>query len=264
MYFSPLVPIPHLKELGYCRVSLVLSHLVGDCDNYYTEFYRKLSETGTYTILDNSAYESWQENKPLPTLEETLERAKLVKAHEIQFLEKFWDGEGTVQLVASWIDTMSKKELKTYSWHAIVQGKDHQDYVNCFNKLAKMEEVNVIGLPKVVTPHCYSEICGTMDLATTRIFAVAELINKTQKPIHLLGLEDPREVLIQRKWGNRIRSVDSSFPVVHAIHGISYSSEGAKYPTNLPRFDFFNKLNKETVERARHNIHVIKIRCGDL
>jgi len=238
--------------------------MVGDGNNQYTEFYRNLRKSGTYTILDNGAYEAWLENKPLPTLDDTLKRAELVGAHEIQFLEKFWDGEGTVQLVTSWIETMGKRELQTYSWHAIVQGIDHKDYVNCFERLAELTEVSVIGIPKVVTPHCYSEICGAKDLATTRIVALAELAKKTPKPLHLLGLEDPREVLKQREYGHNIRSVDSSFPVIHAIQGISYSLRRVKYPANPPRFDFFATLDRKTLNRALHNVRTVKMWCGDL
>lgn len=265
MYFCPLVPTPNLKELGKCRMSLVLSHLVEDGDNYYTRFYSDLSKKGTHTILDNGAYEAWLENKPLASLDETLKRAELVGAHEIQFLESFCDGKRTVELAISWIETMAKKELKRFSWHAIIQGKDHHSFMECFEKLVALPEVSVIGVPKVVTPHCYSEICGTKDLASTRITALTELANKTTKSLHLLGLEDPKEILKQREFRyQNLRSVDSSFPVIHAIHGISYSLERDEYPIDLPRFDFSGRLDRETEKIALNNIQIIKEWCGDV
>lgn len=263
MYFCPLVPIPHLEELGSCRMALVLSHLVGDGDNYYTEFCRKLGESGTYIILDNGAYEAWIEHKSLPSLEETLYRAELVGAHEVQFLETFWDGRGTVDIVLSWIKAMDEEIRYRYVWHAIVQGKDQSDYTYCFEALTELGAVDVIGLPKVVTPHCFAEICNTKDLAITRICAVAMLVHKTTKPIHLLGLEDPREVLLQRKWGDRIRSVDSSFPIIHAVHGLRYSPDVSSYPTDLPRFDFHSGLSDSVIKLALHNLRTLRRWCGE-
>ncbi len=244
-------------------MALVLSHLINDGRNYYTEFHRLLGESGTHIILDNGAYEAWLEKKPLPTLEETIKRAEMVGANEIQFLETFWDGRGTVEIVSSWIDEMGQELRKKYIWHAIVQGKNEKDYIYCFDALAEMETVNVIGLPKIVTPRCFSKVCATEDLAISRIYAVARLINRTKKVLHLLGLDDPREVLIQRKWGSQIRSVDSSFPVIHAIHGINYSLEIIDFPTEVDRFDFQSKLADNVVESAKNNIDMLRAWCGE-
>jgi hypothetical protein len=263
MYYCPIVPVPHLDDIGYCRMALVLSHLVGDGKNRYTEFYRSLAQLGTYIILDNGAYEAWLEDEPLPMLEETLGRAETVGAHEIQFLEAFWDGKGTVDVVRSWSEEMDQETRQQYAWHAIVQGKDQEDYMYCFDALAEMETVDVIGLPKIVTPRCFSRACHTDDLAITRIFAVTQLIQRTAKPFHLLGLEDPREVLIQRRWGTQIRSVDSSFPIIHAIHGIHYLPEGPDFPVNLDRFDFQARLPAHVVELARDNIAALRAWCGE-
>lgn len=244
-------------------MSLVLSHIVGDGNNYYTEFYHNLSKTGTHTILDNGAYEAWLTNESLPTLDETLKRAELIGAHEIQFLERFWDGKGTIELVLSWIKAIDKKIRKKYIWHVVLQGKDQQDYMDCFEELARLEEVDVIGIPKVVTPHCFAATCAANDLATTRIFVVEQLIRKTNKPLHLLGLENPREVLFQRKWGKRVRSVDSSFPIIHAIHGICYSLDVHDFLLELPCFDFHTKLPKDVLRRAKHNLETVRVWCRE-
>lgn len=263
MYFCPLVPIPHLEQLGKCWMSLVLSHLVGDGNNNYTEFYHSLSKTGTYTILGSGAYEAWLNNQPLPTLDETLRRAELIGANEIQFPEKFWNGKGTIELVLSWIKSMDKKIRKKYAWHAVLQGKDQQDYMDCFNELERLEEVHIIGIPKIVTPHCFTATCGTNDLVTTRIFVVAQLIPKTNKCFHLAGLENPREVISQCKWGKHVRSVDSSFPVIHAIHGICYSPDIYNFSVDFPRFDFYKKLSKNILKRAKYNLETIRVWCGE-
>lgn len=264
MEFCPLVPGPHLEELGRGPMSLVLSQLVGQGTNYYTSFHRHLSEAGTHTILDNGAYEAWLNDEPLPTLEDTVARAERVGAHEIQFLEKFWDGRGTLDLVLQWVRQLDKETREKYLWHAIVQGRDEADYLWCFDELAALAEVNVIGVPKVVTPHCFATASGASDLATTRIFAVNLLLDRTSKPIHLLGLEDPRELLVQCKHGKQVRSTDSSYPMIHAIHGITYSPTQHSFPGDLPRFDFHRKLSKDITDRARQNIEVVRAWCrGD-
>lgn len=263
MYYCPLVPIPHLEELGCSRLALVLCHLVGDGKNRYTEFHRQLSDCGAHVILDNGAYEAWLEQKPLLSLDEMLRRAEMLGAQEVQFPEVFWDGRETVSLVASWIRDMGEDARQRYIWHAVVQGGDQSDYEYCFDALAEMEGVDVIGLPKVVTPHCFAEACGTDELAMSRIFAVTRLIRRTYKPIHLLGLEDPREVLLQRRWGEQLRSADSSYPTIHAIHGILYSPAVTTYPVGLPRFDFHSEIAPEVLGRVRHNLEIMRLWCGE-
>ncbi len=263
MYFCPIVPIPHLNELGRCRMALALTHLVGGENDEYRAFFRQLSELGTYVILNNGAYETARHGLAGPTLDETLKRAQSIGAHEIQFPEQFWDGKGTVDAVLGWVSQLDSSTRRQYAWHAVVQGNDYADYVYCFDALSEVDDVDVLGLPKVVTPRCFKEVCGTDDLVVARIYAVAHLVHKSCKLLHLLGLEDPVEVLVQRRWDSRVRSADSSFPIIHAMHGIRYSDLPNSYPVNLPRFDFKSQLPPEVVEIASDNIATVRRWCGE-
>jgi hypothetical protein len=263
MYLCPTVPTPHLDQLAIGDYALALSHQVGDGDNPYTEFFRRRSAAGCHVILNNGAYEALRAGRPLPTLEETLRRAELVGAKEIQFLEVDHDGRGTVEIVQAWIRELDRPIFERYLWHAVVQGKDQRDYTYCFDALADIEAVGVLGLPKVVTPKCFQAACRTNDLAITRLHAVTLLLQRTTKPIHLLGLEDPTEVLLQRKWGDRVRSVDSTYPVLHAMAKVRYQAEVYPFPVDLRRFPFDQALEPEVLELARHNISTLRRWCGE-
>lgn len=263
MHFCATVPTSHILTLGRGPMVLALSHLVGDGDNAYTRAYKELADAGAYVILNNGAYEASLTGSPLPTLEQTLRRAELVGAKEIQFLEVDGDGQATVEIVRAWVRLLDPQLARRYVWHAIVQGKDQRDFVSCFDQLADIEAVGVLGIPKVVTPRCFEAACRTSDLAITRLVAVTQLLQRTVKPVHLLGLEDPREVLLQRKWGARVRSVDSTYPTSHALQGVAYAPSVDTYPADPPRFKFDQALAPDVLERARQNIATLRLWCGD-
>ena len=263
MYLCATVPTPHILDFTAGGYALALSHLVGDGNNAYTEAFRALSDQGVYVILNNGAFEAAMERKPLPTLAQTLRRAEAVRAREIQFLEVFNQGKGTVKIVQSWVKELDRSLRQRYQWHAIVQGGDERDYTYCFDALADIDAVAVLGLPKVITPQCFSKVCRSKDLALTRLFAASLLLQRTTKPIHLLGLDDPRELLLQRRWGDRVRSVDTSFAVSHAQAQIRYSTAQNHYPVNIPRFDFNARLSPEAFTLAQHNIRTLREWCGD-
>lgn len=263
MYFCATVPTPHIADLGRGHHVLALSHLIGDGKNAYTEAYRTLADEGAYVILNNGAYEAALAGTPLPTIDQTLRRAELIGAKEIQFLEVDGDGAATVDIVRAWVHKLDPALVAKYVWHAIVQGRDQRDFVHCFDALADIEAVGVLGIPKVVTPRCFEAACRTSDLAITRLVAVTQLLQRTVKPVHLLGLEDPREVLLQRKWGARVRSVDSTYPTSHALQGVAYAPSVDTYPADPPRFKFDEALAPDVLERARQNIATLRLWCGD-
>jgi hypothetical protein len=262
MYFCATVPTPHANELSR-RYVMALSHLIGDGRNAYTEAYRRLSDEGAYVILNKHVYEGAGPDRQLPTIDQTLRRAELVGAKEIQFLEVDGDGAATVAIVRAWVQKLDHALVKRYAWHAIVQGRDQRDFVYCFDALADIEAVSVLGIAKDVTPRCFEAACRTNDLAITRLVAVTQLVQRTVKPLHLVGLEDPREVLLQRKWGSRIRSVDSTYPTAHALQGVTYSPSVDVFPTDPPRLKFDEPLEPEVLERARHNIATLRLWCGE-
>ncbi len=263
MHLCATVPTPHIADLGRGTMVLALSHLVGDGDNAYARAYRALADAGAYVILNNGAYEASLAGTPLPTLEQTLRRAEIVGAKEIQFLEVDGDGAATVEIVRAWVRLLDPALARRYVWHAIVQGKDQKDFTACFDQLADIEAVGVLGIPKVVTPRCFEAACRTSDLAITRLVAVTQLLQRTVKPVHLLGLEDPREVLLQRKWGTRVRSVDSTYPVSHACMGVEYAPTVDIYPPDPNRFAFDQPLAPDVFERASHNIATLRQWCGE-
>jgi hypothetical protein len=270
MYLCATVPLPHLDPLASGPMAMALSHLVGDGDTPYARFFRGLSQAGSYVILNSGAFEAARAGRPLPTLDATLRRAERIGASEVQFPEDGSSGRRTIKLVESWVRALTGEDRRRYAWHAVVIGKTQRDYEHCFDALAEMEPVDVLGLPKIITARCYAAACGARDLgtdlATTRGHALERLLPRTAKPCHLLGLDDPREVVAQRRWGTRVRSVDTSAAVIHAVHGISYPVDplaAAELPVDLPRFDVERPLGPAELSRAHHNLRILRAWCQE-
>lgn len=266
MYLCATVPLPHLDPLAVGPMAMALSHLVGDGDTPYARFFRGLSQAGSYVILNSGAFEAVRAGLPLPSLDASLARAARIGAAEIQFPEDPSSGRRTVKLVASWVRALTAEDRRRYTWHAVVVGDGQRDYERCFDALAEIEPVGVLGLPKIITARCYAAACGARDLATTRRHALGRLLPRTPKAFHLLGLDDPREVVDQRRWGPQVRSVDTSAAVIHAVHGIRYPVDPltpAELPVDLPRFAAEQPLGPAELERAHHNLRMLRAWCQE-
>ena len=163
-----------------------------------------------YKILDNSLIELGG----AVDLERVLNAAKVINADEIILPDVFQDGPATVKAVRESLQYLTDKWPNRdwpYKLMAVAQGRDEEEWYECYQELLEMPDVDVIGIPKVLAkmhpggrPHFVNELC---DLR--------------RKPHHLLGLWYSITELQEYRDLGMIRSCDTVLLGYMAKHGMS-------------------------------------------
>ena len=163
-----------------------------------------------YKILDNSLIELGG----AVDLGRVLNAAKVINADEIILPDVFQDGPATVKAVRESLQYLTDKWTNRdwpYKLMAVAQGRDEEEWYECYQELLEMPDVDVIGIPKVLAkmhpggrPHFVNELC-----------------NLRRKPHHLLGLWYSITELQEYRDLGMIRSCDTVLLGYMAKHGMS-------------------------------------------
>lgn len=151
-----------------------------------------------YKILDNSLIELGGS----VALERVLAAAERIRADEIILPDVFQDGPATIKAVKESLQYLTERWPNRdwpYKLMAVAQGKDIEEWLECYHELMVMPDINVIGIPKV---------CAKMH-PKGRPYFVDELCNPTVKEHHLLGLWYSLTELSEYKHLEWIRSCDT-------------------------------------------------------
>lgn len=204
-----LINIFPLGNLGmhYTQdMHMFLTHLV---EKY--PFYAKMArEIKGYKILDNSLIELGGS----VDLQRVLDAAVHIDADEIILPDVFRDGPATIRATKAAIQELLAiypDGKFPYKIMAVAQGRDAEDWYECYQFLLNNPYIDVIGIPKVLAkmhpqgrPHFVNELC---DLQA--------------KPHHLLGLWYSMTEFNEYKRIEDIRSCDTVLSGYMAKHGLS-------------------------------------------
>ena len=254
-----LTASPEFNDYDYC-----LPHLL-DIDEEYKQYFYNAKKEGRYIIMDNSLHE-------------------LGEAYNFDRL-KFWVNElepdefivpdvwmkcaETAAQAKYWLQFKYPKKTKLT---AVIQGENKNQAYLCANLLANL------GYKKLCVSYgatwyndFFPHTNADMGKALGRVRFVQGLLNlKELKDIkfHLLGCSIPQEF----GWyddNSRIESIDTSNPVMAALDGIRYSSNGLNYKPKANMNDYFgidfkdvdysNIVHNTTVFREINNIKKIDI-----
>lgn len=173
-----IVPVKNMPDFMNQPMNMFLTHLV-----LKNEEYRKMAQEYTgYKILDNSLIECGSAF----SIEDVCKAADLIGADEIILPDVYKKASETISLVCSSIKWL--KEHRTEAWlrnhklMAVAQGDNPESWTRCFNTLASIKEISVIGIPKVVSNTIYSRDLFENAWLTHPRFRSKDL------QIHLLGL----------------------------------------------------------------------------
>ena len=194
MYLINIFPLGNICLESNQRMHMFLTHMV---EKYpaYTEAARNAPG---YKILDNSLIELGG----AVDLERVLAAAEKIGADEIILPDVFQKGPETAEAVRAAIKYMQDKWPNRdwpYKLMAVAQGRDEEEWYECYQELLEMPDVDVIGIPKVLAkmhpegrPHFVNELC-----------------NLRAKPHHLLGMWYSMSELLEYKYPENIRSCDT-------------------------------------------------------
>ena len=225
-----LTASPEFNDYDYC-----LPHLL-DIDEDYKQYFINARDTGRYVIMDNSLHE----------LGEAYDYDRLkywvneLKPNEFIVPDVWMKCAETAAQAKYWKQFKYPKKTKLT---AVIQGENKNQAYLCANLLAGL------GYDKLCVSYgatWYNDFFPhtnvDMGKALGRVRFVQGLLNLSHLKdvkFHLLGCAIPQEF----GWydnDSRIESIDTSNPIMAALDGTQYSSNGLNYKPNANMNDFFD------------------------
>lgn len=210
MNFCSIMPkgAYHLMYLNSPMVML-LTHLV-EKDDHYAQL--AIDHSSTYKILDNSLIELGG----ALSMERLVTAADRIHANEIILPDEFKNGAETVRKAKESIEWLkAHNRLGDFKLMAVCHGATKEEFENCFSQLDAMDEIGVIGIPKVM--------CSFDWVRNTRA-TLYSIFKDTKKEIHFLGswynlgefIDLPKEVY------NKVRSADTCLFALDVIQKLGF------------------------------------------
>lgn len=254
MKFFVIPPVHHLDlALKGTAGLFCLAHLYLQNEEY-RQFFQSQRRKGTYILLDNSAAE-----RALVSQDSLIEIVKELKPHLVVAPDHLFDVENTLKELHSFVDRMTKEDLLDTKILACPQGKTKEEWLKCYQEMIDEPSVHKIGLSKISVPEAFLGAHDTdQGIKEGRHLCVDYLheYNLLIKPIHCLGMGDPREYSYY-KDDLRIETTDSCYTVLAAYNGIDFTNDDfQRIPTPHDYFDFV--LSDEQIEIAEKNIAWMK------
>jgi hypothetical protein len=202
----------------------------------YTMFFRNLKDQ--LVIMDNGAYELGH-----PLLhDDLLQAGREMKVNEIVLPDIPLKQAETVQATYLFWQSLSDDEKKEFKWMFVPQGTNPFEMKQTYDKIIGLDiHPNTVGMSILWDK---STLFKRRD--AWRGFAAIDGLD-----IHLLGLDDPAELLCYNK---RIRSVDCSLPISLAVNG--QDIEFCNQPH--PRVSLNTQLSLANQIRSERNIFALR------
>ena len=227
-----LTASPEFNDYDYA-----LPHLF-DQDEEYLQYFMDAKADGRYIIMDNSLHELGEAYNH----ERLRYWVSIIEPDEFIVPDVWMDCHQTAAQAKYWRQFKYPKKTKLT---AVIQGKNKNDAYLCANLLAGL------GYDKLCVsygatwyndffPHTNSD----MGKALGRVRFVQGLFKLDHLKgikFHLLGCSIPQEFgWYDDGFPSRIESIDTSNPVMAALDGTRYNSNGMNYKPNANMNDFFD------------------------
>ena len=228
-----LTSSPEFNDYDYC-----LPHLL-DIDEEYKQYFINARDTGRYVIMDNSLHELGKAYNH----ERLRYWVNELKPDEFIVPDVWMDCHQTAAQAKYWLQFKYPKKTKLT---AVIQGKDKNDAYLCATLLANL------GYKKLCVSYgatwyndFFPHTNADMGKALGRVRFVQGLFkidHLKDIKFHLLGCSIPQEFgwYDNQDFVKRIESIDTSNPVMAALDGTRYSSNGMNYKPNANINDFFD------------------------
>lgn len=200
MNLCSIVPVNHADWMYEMPDVMLLTHLALK----YPEYKELASKKSNYKILDNSVIELGEAFD----ISKVYKVAKEVGANEIILEDCYPDSTKTIEAIKrslKWLKDNNR--LGEFKLQAVCHGANEEEFKKTFDFINTCDEIDVIGLPKVLSTWCGER------------WKLYHIFKNTNKEIHFLGswynLKEiysmPKEV-----W-NKVRSCDTCLPSLYAI-----------------------------------------------
>ncbi|MGH8904195.1 MAG: hypothetical protein ACRDYA_21555 [Egibacteraceae bacterium] len=224
----------HLDQLSARgSIDMALTHLVLD-HPAYAAYYRARAEAGITVMLDNSAYELETETGQGMSAVPVLNAAAQINASVVVCQDVLYDGPTTVAATEQFLIQAADIGAGPYRFMGVPQGRTRTEWLVCYDRLAAMPGVDMIGLSKLSVPRCFDA-----PVAEARLACVDQLFCLgIPKPLHLLGGDRrlPWELTEHRRRSHDdiVRSHDSSFAYWYAACAIPVDATAGQAAAEAP------------------------------
>ncbi|MBO7043133.1 hypothetical protein J6W34_00980 [bacterium] len=220
MKISSEIPVKYLRKLYYLNDFPFIINIYRDIPEY-REFYIKACKENPYSFLDSGFFENWENGTNFDTSINALdEGVKIFNPGFVFSEEKFGDWEYTVN---------KSKEFKEHFKHTntriatCVHGQTLEDFWKCYDELLWGDFCDLIAFShkfafheSYVNEHPYLKCENKyLEYSLVRVDVIKRTLRRhvKQKPVHLLGCNNPIEIklLSDEKY---IISADTSSPVI--------------------------------------------------
>lgn len=249
-----LTPSPAFNDYDYC-----LPHLL-DQDEDYLAYFRKAKSDGRYIVMDNSLHElgeAYDHQRLLHWVNE-------LEPNEFMVPDVWMDCHQTAAQAKHWLQYEFPKKTKKI---AVIQGKDKNDAYLCASLLKGLGyEKLCVSYGATWYNDFFPHTNADMGKALGRVRFVQGLLNLSHLKdvkFHLLGCSIPQEF----GWYDnnpRIESIDTSNPIMAALDGIKYNSNGLNskpkanmndhFDMEFDELDYFDILYNTTKFREINNL----------
>lgn len=256
-----IASVPHLTDLSALgSIEMALTHLVL-ANSAYADFYLRRSAAGVTVILDNSAYELEEHTGKGMDVQPVLAAASRIGATVVICQDVLYDGTRTLTTTRRFLDHAAGTG---YRFMAVPQGETRAEWLDCYEELAALPGIDMIGLSKLSVPRCFGG-----PVAETRLECVEALLERgTPLPLHLLGgdrslaweLAEHR----RRDHDSVVRSNDSSFAFWYAACGIDVDPSTGRALHEAPtKPDLIEaRLDQTVIDVARRNAQLLFTSAG--
>lgn len=231
----------HLGDRYFCLAHFFIK------DENYRNFFLSIRKKfpSAWITLDNSAAE-----KSLVTENILLSIVEQLQPNEVIAPDVLFDKDATLDNLKSFIQKLQNSKTQIF---ACPQGSTKDEWIQCYTIMMKDPNVSTIGLSKITVPFAFKGLTDDLGIAESRHEAIDYLFQHKliKKPIHFLGMGDPREYIYYKQFPDEVkkffRSSDSCYTVLAAVQGVDFLNDDFR---RIPTYEDFYSHDLTESERA--------------
>ncbi len=252
---SVLSKSEEFNDYDYCLLHLTYENKT------YKEYYQNAIKKGRKVLLDNSLFELGD----ALTLEEVAQGVRELQPTWVVVPDCLDNKNTTISRFKEWVEQYSDLDVLTIG---VVQGKTIDELIECYSFMSQYADK--IAIPFDSAAFQEYEINSSNKLekwCMGRQKFIQQLVTEKKwnyyKPHHLLGCSLAVEFSNPLYTDLNIETLDTSNPVVAAIHQLRYNVDGLKVKPSVKLCDLIDYKLTEYEERLMlYNIQMFRYICN--